>query len=233
MACAEFFRSQNLTLNSSITEIREAVYNSGIGCVNANQASCNSDCADLTKTATRCYACLGNPATCSDAEACRNKQVNCAAEPNDSCCPQASPAAGCCPDAQSAIQCGSCVSRTGSQDVSGFQECLKNRRLGHKTIIIIAVTCAVAVLIVVVVVVLVVRFKRRARERAKLVKRLGDQGLAKQVGQLNLSRINASTFKAVNTQLAIQQANARAAKQKQQRRQAPPSPGAPDDIFNL
>lgn len=215
MSCADFFRTQGLTLKDPVTNLTKAVFDEGIGCINANQQYCGKDCTDLTKSAEACYSCVEQVGSCPD-PSCRDKPTNCTQDPTNSCCANAPTQAGCCPQARSAVKCGNCVAARGggAQTIADFEACLNDTSgLSTTTIIIIAVCCGVALIIIIAVIVIVVRVRKRAAERNKLTARLQKQGVDKRlirdVSNLNYSQINSNVFKDVNTKLALQRASQR------------------------
>ena len=214
MACKDFFRENGLTVKDPLQDLTNAVFNEGVGCINANLKSCSSLCNNLTKTQEACFSCLEQVNSCPG-EACRTVTVDCAQDPDNDCCPTGRNNGSCCPTVRSAVKCGTCVARRGgnSQSLEAFEACLKSGGLGKIHIIIIAVCATVGTLIIIAAIVIGVKLRKSAQQRSKLVANLQKEGvdhrLIHDIGDLDYSRINSSVFKDVNERIALKKATSR------------------------
>jgi len=215
MACVDFCKRNDCS-KSTIDALQNDIFTEGVGCINANQASCSDVCKDLTKYQDACFSCLGQSTSCPG-QNCINQPTNCNAPgaAESGCCPQSSIQAGCCVNAKSAVECGTCVAARGggAQTLEDFQACLKPGGLSHTNTIIIAVCTIVGVLIIISAVVISIRLKKSSGARSKLLTRLRkdniNSGIIHDIGDLNYSRINSNVFKDVNENLALKRASSR------------------------
>jgi len=212
MACQAWFAAQNITPDNIVSQtpsvLIKAVYDEGVGCLNANLSFCENFCTSSTLNPAACYACLGNYVTCpSSTGGCRIKTLDCKKTPSEPCCSDAK--GSCCPVAQAAIECGACLAANGNHGtIDDFLACNQSHELSSTTIIIIVVSCVVAVILLGASLFMVYRLRKNAGARDRLVQRLGasgvNQNLVNTVANLNYSDINADIYRQVNRDLVLQ-----------------------------
>jgi len=209
MACKGLFsKLGHSTTNINADEVSTDVYTYGIGCINANLASCSANCNDLTKSLTACYSCLAQSSTCPPVN-CRGQPTgDCVTDPTGACCPQATQ--GCCPYAQEAFECGTCVSKKGGQTADDFAACLKDTGMSRTTLIIIIVCTVVGVIIVIAAITIAIKVKRNEQARNRLERELPTTTDPNVIARLNAANIQSSELQSVADKLAIASRQARA-----------------------